>query len=305
MYRRNSKAKRQKCQAHQRRYCEECLSPLESEISEQHFRLYKIFVILAVLGMLSESDDLMMEKGDIIRQVARYFRSQFPPPPKQLYRGMLVQPRDVPPDQIAKPQGVQFVSFTEDLQVACWFAAQDTVFASVLLSQKPGATGWVGEYIPEEDEILFHYSWIDTLRQGYGTDIYELAVSIGPSIGLEDAAIQVRHHIMNQKEVICEANVVYPIKPVENFDCKSTRDLDNKFIPRPDFILAPPGLAQMGITAGTRINIDHVVHHMPHRRCYQCQQSAVRTTYILEGGQLVVDLCVNCAYVFRNPIRGQ
>lgn len=268
----------------------------ESRPSASSFRIYKIFVILAVFGLLRESDELMHREGSAIRKVAKYLRKHHPVAAVKLYRGLLLPPADVPPDKIARPYGgVQSISFTEDLQVACWFASTDVTLL------KPKATGWIGEFHPQEGQILFHYSWIDPLRKDPGPDIYQLALDLQPQLMVEDAVMQFRYHIMHQKEVICEPNINYSLRPINDYQCDSDRELDNRFVPRGDFILAPPGLEQFGVKAGQRLNIERAEFHRPHRQCIKCHQASTISTYYLQGVPFAVDICENCRYLFYLP----
>jgi len=273
-----------------------------SRPSSESFRIYKTFVILAVFGLLRESDELMRQKGAAIRKVAKYLCKQHPVISSNLYRGLLLSPSDVPTDRIARPYGgVQFVSFTEDLQAACWFASTDAIMADVVMLQKPRATGWIGEYLPKDDQILFHYSWIEPLRGGPGPDIYQLALDLQPQLMVEDAVMQFRYHMMHQKEVICESTITYPVRPVSDYQCASARELDNRFVPRGDFILVPAGLEQFGVQAGQRLNIERAEFHRPHQRCLKCRQAMVVSTYYLQGVPFVVDICEKCRYLFYLP----
>ena len=266
--------------------------------SPDSFVIYKTFVILAVFGKLKESDKLMRRKGNIIREVASYLRGRFPIEIKQLYRGLLIPTAEVPADRIARPYGgVKSVSFTEDLQVACWFASTQAIMADKVREEKPTATGWVGEYLPTADKILFHYSWVEPLRQGLGPDIYQLAIDLQSN----DAVMQFRYHVMHQKEVICESSITYPLRPVSDYACESSKDLDNRFIPRGDFILAPPGLEQFGVTAKQRLTIERAEFHRPLGTCIQCRQANIVATYHLGGVPFIVDICKKCNYLFYLP----
>jgi hypothetical protein len=271
----------------------------ESRPSSDSFRIYKIFVILALFGLLRESDELMRKHRATIRKVAKYLRKHHPITLVKLYRGLLIPPSDVPADRIARPyEDVQSVSFTENLQVACWFASTEATMSDVVMLQKPKATGWVGESSPTEGQILFHYSWIEPLRHGPGPDIYQLALDMQPQLGLEDAVMQFRYHAMHQKEVICESNITYPLKPISDYRCDSARELDNRFIPRGDFIVAPAGLEQFHVKAGQRLPIERAEFHRPHRRCMQCRQASILSTYHLKGVPFNMDTCENCRYLF-------
>jgi len=272
-----------------------------SRPSASAFHKYKIFVILAVLGKLRETDQWMRDNRTPIQSVARYLRASHPLSLKTLYRGLLLPTTHIPPSNIITAEShVETVSFTENLEVACWFASTSSIMAEAVLKMHPNAVGWIAEFQPQLTDILFHYSWLDSLTQGPAANIYQIIIDLTDQKKLpENALLQVKYNITSQSEVICQSGVTYSVKPVRAYTCPPTQILDDRFLPRPDFILTPPGLEQFGIASKQKINIECAEVHRPLARCYKCQQQSVRMTYHLkELRHFKVDICDICKYVW-------
>jgi hypothetical protein len=106
------------------------------------------------------------------------------------------------------------VSFSEDRDVACWFADPDSVMSSFVKQHRPRVTGWIMEYEPKLAQILFHYTWNPIVIPGMGELDLEEAAHMHPDIAR--AADQLAWNLQTQSEVI-----VRPLKagtPVEAYE---------------------------------------------------------------------------------------
>ena len=95
--------------------------------------VYLNFLLHAILGKLSEADALMRMAGDGIRVVAVQLAARHPPPPAPLYRGMLLDPTE---PYNTDPR-ITFLSWSEDKDVALWFACPRSAVSEPLAKVKP------------------------------------------------------------------------------------------------------------------------------------------------------------------------
>ena len=274
----------------------------------QDFWLYKIFIFLAITGKVQDADQFLGEYRRVVENVASYLRKQIPVKEQILYRGMLIPPSDVSVSRMAQDYGTGFVSFSADLEAACWFADSQVNLAGVVMEEKPDAEGWIGEYTPKNNEILFHYSWFDFLLGPPGENIYQVALNIISMNGWSQHLIaEFKFHIEHQKEVILKPNITYPLKPIEEYDCPMSQQLDDRYTPRPDWVLAPPGLEGYGIKSGDRIYLSGAHFPIEAERCRQCGRSEVKRIYYLQGLPIRIDSCPRCGEVWsiaESDLRG-
>ena len=156
--------------------------------------LYLNFVIHAVLGRLREADALMSMAGDEIRFVASRLAAQQRAEAKPLYRGMLLDP-DRP--YAADPK-LTFVSWSEDRDVALWFACPRSAVSEPLAATNPKLRGYVAELRAPPADVLFHHAWTDTL--GGVQVLAEMAVA--HPLMREEGSRQIAWSLRTQKEVI-------------------------------------------------------------------------------------------------------
>lgn len=266
---------------------------------------YKIFVGLAVSGLQRDADQQMRRARDNINSVASYLRSLLPPPIKTLYRGLLLEPEVAATGRIGGHyQGAEYTSFTEDEDVACYFASPKTNISGSWMQQKPRSTGWIAEYIPNLSDIIFHHSWTEYLNNSTPS-IYELMLQIaGQSDRGKDLVTQLRWHLKNQQEVICKTGIPLDIKPVDDYSCPDAQTLDNRFTPRSDFVIAPPGLEGLGITAGERLYIKSAEFPHDYLPCPTCRSPGINAIYHLDRANLQLYRCANCGqnmFARQNP----
>jgi hypothetical protein len=275
--------------------------------SVKAFSDYKLFVALATLGKQKDADYVIRNARANIQKVARYLRQTLPLTPKLLYRGLLIQPDKVTERRISGTfEGAEYISFSEDIDVACYFASPDAYIAETRMTEIPGAVGWIAEYMPELTDILFHYSWAEYLNtKAPGPSIYQIYFNLeGTTEETKQEVTQIYWNLKTQKEVMCRTGIPLEVAEMEGYNCPDAQTLDNRFIPRPDFVLAPPGLESLRIKAGDRINIIRAEFPRPHTQCPRCGASGINTIYHLEPGLQLYKCSIckqNLFALQRNP----
>ena len=132
---------------------------------------YLNFILNALRASTSAVDAYYLEHKSSIEAYASLLNEKYPCPVTSLYRGILLE-EDI--DLLPPLDHIQFLSFSEDRNVAYNFADIDSDISQFMKAQSPNAKGYVIEYTPEKDEILFHHSWVDCL----GLDWYLHKASI-------------------------------------------------------------------------------------------------------------------------------
>lgn len=181
--------------------------------------IYINFVLYAVLGKLGEADGLMIRHGEAVHRVAEYLAARKPIPSIALYRGMLIEPDT---DVRAEPQ-YTFVSWSEDRDVACWFAARTSYISAPLVEHYPRACG-VMLHLPAERKrrVLFHHSWASGWA-GFA--------ALHPHMGVEGAR-QIEWSLRTQREVITAPLVESPtVVRIEEVAHPPVHELDRRLTP--------------------------------------------------------------------------
>jgi hypothetical protein len=188
---------------------------------------YLNFVLYAVLGRLPEADGLLTQHGDGVRRVARWLNKQCPPPAVPLYRGMLVDPAQ----PLRANLDYKFLSWTEDPQVACWFASRESVISEHVIDTHPNWTGVVLMLPPSTPRAtLFHHAWADAW-DGSGQAAFARLAMRHPHMGYEGAQ-QITWSLQTQREVIIDPLSELPLPvPVESLNPKPVAELDRRFSP--------------------------------------------------------------------------
>lgn len=217
----------------------------------EEYNYYVNWVMNAVLGRLSEADALMADYGGAIRRMAKKLRRHLGVPVRPVWRGLQIEPEEVPPNRmLSQGHGFSSVSWSEDKDVACWFADRDSQISRFMRMIRPGAVGWLAEIVPKKDDVLFHWSWADRFPDPRGPWRSASLSQPGRSFSLVSlSAIHPEIHtdqlawaLKSQKEVILR-----PLKrkvKVIAYDqggCPPTADLDQRliwgeadWIPNPD-----------------------------------------------------------------------
>jgi len=292
-------AKRQKCKAHRRRYCEECSPTGSSTLSDMG--IYKKFVVHAILGHLPTADQLLHKHQGVIESVARQLDREISTPHQPLYRGVILA-RGHPGGPLLCDSA--FVSFSDDKNVACWFARPDS-WISTKVQAGSNPNGWVAEYLPtSSDVILFHHLWIPELinRSPTWDSIADLIASETPRKPGQTAqehrdglAFEFNVHLGRkpQREIILKGGMTIMLQPVDAVGCPDAGVLDSQFRNHPDWVDAPPGLQSVGVAPGTRLRIVRV-ETVPLQMCGGCGQRAIDMYLYLDKANLILMKCTNC-----------
>jgi len=188
-------------------------------------QLYINFVLHAVYGKLGEADTIMRFAGDAVRRVADDIAAecnrQFPTEPVPLYRGILLDP-ELPfrPD----PK-LTFLSWSEDRDVALWFACPRSVVSEPIMQQNAKLRGHVAVVAAPRSRVLFHHSWASALG---GLACFAI---VHPLMGKEGRR-QIEWSLRTQREVITE--------PVADLRPERVEDLDGDALEALERRLSPP-----------------------------------------------------------------
>lgn len=178
--------------------------------------------LAAVMGNLQEADALMREYGHLIEKAAAVIRRRNAEVlVGTLYRGIVIPESDLKSGKLPRMEGYMSTSFTERLEVACWFANTEAGISQVVMQEKPSAKGFIAEYEPVPEEILFHHAW-DIVQH-----LPEMA-AMHPNIPDAD---QFEWYLRTQEEVITLPPEMLFVNPVEDYGCPPAKDLDDLFHP--------------------------------------------------------------------------
>jgi hypothetical protein len=177
--------------------------------------LYLNFVLNAVLGHLGHADAIMRDYGGSVRRVATALRARYPFEPSPIHRGIAL-------DSAFDPTGREFVSWSENHQVAQWFADPRSMMNKYLRIARPKSIGYVlTAAVVDQPLVLFHYSWARL------ENFPRLALQ-HPAMGVEGAR-QIAWSLSTQREVITDPPTSWPV--LEQLDSHERRQLDDKFAP--------------------------------------------------------------------------
>ena len=102
------------------------------------------FVLYALSGRMQQADALMRAHRDAIRRVAAHLQHSPGATLAELWRGLLLEPKEIlPGGEVATDPQLTFLSWTEDMDVACYFADPRTMISGDVLRQKPSVRGYV------------------------------------------------------------------------------------------------------------------------------------------------------------------
>lgn len=189
---------------------------------------YVNFALNAIYGRLREADAIMRVAGDSVRRVATEIAAQNPTPLAPLHRGLLLDP-DVP--YVADPS-LTFVSWSEDRDVAAWFACPRSVVSEPLIQTNGRLRGHVATATVPAASVLFHHSWASALG---GLACFAL---IHPLMGAEGKR-QIEWSLRTQREVITEPVALRP-EPVPDLDAAALEALERRL--SPPWVIAEEGL---------------------------------------------------------------
>lgn len=191
--------------------------------------LYVNFALHAVLGKLAEADAIMWFAGDAVRGIADELAAECPIDPAPIYRGMLLDPSET----YRADAGLTFQSWSEDPDVARWFACPRSVVSEPLAQRTSALRGYVAELPTPQARVLFHYDWASALG---GLACFAL---VHPRMGTEGKR-QIEWSLRTQREIITE--------PVADLHPERVVDLDAATLEALERRLSPPWvIAEEGI----------------------------------------------------------
>lgn len=191
--------------------------------------LYVNFALHAIYGKLAEADQIMRLRGAAVRRIADEIAAEKPIEPAPIYRGMLLDP-SVP---FAADPKLTFLSWSEDHDVARWFACRRSVVSEPLAQLNPKLRGYITTLPAPRSRVLFHHSWASALG-----GLASLAL-LHPLMG-EEGKRQIAWSLRTQREVITE--------PVADLQPEGVSELDTAALETLERRLSPPWvIAEEGI----------------------------------------------------------
>lgn len=183
--------------------------------------LYINFALHAVYGRLGEADTIMHFAGDTVRRVADQIAAEIPVEPTVLYRGLLLDPAVA---FTADPK-LTFLSWSEDRDVALWFACPRSAVSEPLAQSNPKLRSYVTTIARPRSRVLFHHTWAAVFG-----GLAPLAIA-HPLMG-EEGRRQIEWSLHTQREVITE--------PVTDLQPERVADLDPETLEALERRLSPP-----------------------------------------------------------------
>ena len=147
---------------------------------------YINFVCNALVASNTAVDNYFKENQKDIEAFAEIMHQKAPIKVEKIYRGLLMEEAL---ETLEPLPHIQFLSFSEDKKVAYDFADINSDISVAMRMENPNAKGYIIEYTPQKNEILFHHSWVDLM----GLDWY-----------LPKGSIEL---IREQKEVMLKQNM--------------------------------------------------------------------------------------------------
>jgi hypothetical protein len=180
--------------------------------------VYINFALNAILGRLADADAIMSAFGESVRRAAGDFLL---PRWTPLYRGMMLDP-----ETPLRPWPIRFISWSEDRDVARWFASPRSSISGPLAESNPRLRGYLLSLSAPRARVLFHHAWVRPER-------FAALALLNPMMGM-DAARQIEWSLRTQREVITEPFAELPSP--ELLEDTDLEDLERR--------LAPPWLVR-------------------------------------------------------------
>tara|TARA_R110002167_G_scaffold335363_1_gene542658 strand:+ start:40 stop:714 length:675 start_codon:yes stop_codon:yes gene_type:complete len=218
------------------------------KLKRKDFNLYLNWLPYALLGKLAEADSVLENNKASILRAARWFNQAHardirlkggaPQPPPTVWRGVLLDPSINPADELLPRPMQTFESWTEERDVATWFALKDSVMNKQLLEANPTHEGYLAKCNPENDEILWRHNWKATLEHHMEKHCTPQTNTIEKIIAyLAKDGEEARQHIaqaiwtqLTQQEVILLPKLtVGSYFPIDSLPHLTTAELDIKY----------------------------------------------------------------------------
>ena len=147
-----------------------------------------------------------------------------------LYRGVLVEPHQLDRHWLPHDEKLKFVSYSQELEVACWYADPASIISGDVVARRPAVRGYIIAGKGNRDRLLWHHDWLAVdLPDGGQRLSLPGAAEVHPEI---DAA-QFTWNARTQSEVIeaapSRADAKFHVEPVADRDCPDVEDLDARY----------------------------------------------------------------------------
>lgn len=187
---------------------------------EDSLNLYINFLLYAIVGRMAEADSLLRKYKQKIYDAADHSLRGLNPN-FLAYRGILLHPSSVEQygNKIMSHEKLTFISFSEDKDVAHWFADPKSVMSSYVSTMDPGVRGYTIEAMFRTGDFLFVASAQPTLCK-----LLALAADMHPFI----EPSQLRWNLATQKEVIVKPNYDHFLVKLYESSPEETKRLDAK-----------------------------------------------------------------------------
>lgn len=201
----------------------------------------------AILGQLSEADQLMRDHSDGIIATAKLLSDTIQQPSQSIWRGVMLDPETKSEEGLEPRPQQTFESWTEIKDVAIWFATKDSGMNAPLKEMHPTYEGYIAKikaHYLKDQTILWHYSWKEPIEQvltqltgPYSIDSIADLVSATnqdkPSLERVEFRKQAEWTLATQAEVILLPKDKHPYTPISNITdpILSTKELDSKYYP--------------------------------------------------------------------------
>ena len=143
-------------------------------------------------------------------------------------------------DHVAPEPRLESVSFTEDLDVAHYFADPASDMSALVRSMRPRVDGYIGAHEPAPgDVVLFHHAWQRTgirLPENFSRSFRGVpAMPLGPLAAAhlgQDLALQLMWSLRLQREVILlRGEEPLPVRLRGEYPSPTTKVLNERFTP--------------------------------------------------------------------------
>lgn len=197
--------------------------------------IYDLFVAVAIHGLAREADSLLSAHKAKIYQVARKYSMKLPRR-MTLYRGILLDLSNIEKADdnlvIKEHLPFEYISFTENPEVARWFASTDAYLSSYVVNQRPDVKGYVIKYEASPRDVIFHYSLLVNPIKTFNLK-FVLTNFIANGFGGD--LTQFFHNLNTQSEVILKpTNHKFELIPYDEFKEGGNLtgpQLDRKYLP--------------------------------------------------------------------------
>jgi len=137
-------------------------------LKTEELNIYYHFLVGALTGINCKAMDALLRKQkSVILKVSNVLAKNLNTPDRLLHRGIIVEDSHIDffgKNLVLKPyKGMEYLSFSEDIEVAKEFADRESDMSKPLATVYPEAKGYLIEARPPKNVVLFHWSWAEYL----------------------------------------------------------------------------------------------------------------------------------------------